>query len=98
MSDDKSKNGNGRISLGVVLTVLGMVIGPLAVWGDGQKKSGELVEKVTTLEKRAEEDRKDQKQNVNEVKEYAKSIDSNVQLILQKITAMEAVQKQRRDR
>ena len=98
MSDEKHKNGNGRISLGVILTVLGMVVGPLAVWGDGQRKAGELDEKVTTLQKRSEEDRKDQRQQVNEVKEYAKAIDSNVQIILQKLTAMEAVQRQQQQR
>lgn len=90
---------NGRIHIGTVFIVLGMIGGPLAVWGESQLERGSTKEKIATIEKRQEEDRRDGRQSINEVKEHVKQIDQNVQVILQKITAMEAVQKaQRRER
>lgn len=96
MADEKK---NGRFHIGTAVIVLGMIAGPLAVWGDAQRKDGIRDEKITNVEKRQAEDRKDTRENLNEVKEHVKIIDQNVQTILQTIKAMEAVQRaDRRDR
>ena len=52
--------------------------------------------RVNTVEERIKEDRRDARQNVNELKEHVKLIDQNTQLILQKISAMEAAAKAER--
>lgn len=97
MSDDSKRNG--RLSLSTVALIVGIIGGPLAVWGDGQRDSGQTREKIFNIEKRQEEDRRDTRQNINEVKEHVKQIDQATQLILQKLTAMEAVQRaERRDK
>lgn len=90
MADEKK---NGRFHIGTAVIVLGMIAGPLAVWGDAQRKDGIRDEKITNVEKRQAEDRKDTRENLNEVKEHVKIIDQNVQTILQTIKAMEAVQR-----
>jgi uncharacterized protein HemX len=94
---DMQVNGH-KISLATILAVV-MAVGTMAgswfVWG---QQAGQLQGKVLTLEERAKEDRKDTRQNIGEVKEHVKVIDQNVQVILQKITAMEAVQKSERRR
>jgi uncharacterized protein HemX len=89
---------NGRVHLGTVLLVLGVIGGPLAVWGDAQRKDGQVSEKLSTLEKRQQEDRSDTRQNINEVKQHVQQIDKATQEILQTIRAMEAVQKAERRR
>lgn len=94
MSDDSKKNG--RLSLSTLAVIVGMIGGPLAVWGDGQRESGQAREKISNIEKRQEEDRRLTRENVNEVKEHVKQIDQATQIILQKITAMEAVQRAER--
>jgi hypothetical protein len=93
------KGKHGRISLSTIAIIVGMIAGPLAVWGDSQKERGTTNEKLTTLERRQNEDRKDTRAAISEVKEHVKLIDHNTQIILQKITAMEAVQRsERRER
>lgn len=88
-----------HISLSTVAVIVGIIGGPLAVWGEGQIERGSTKEKLQQLERRAQEDRRDTRQNINEVKEHVKLIDQNTQMILQKLTAMEAVQKaERRER
>ena len=89
---------NGRVHLGTVLMVLGVIGGPLAVWGDAQRKEGQVSEKLSTLEKRQMEDRFDTRQNINEVKQHVQQIDKATQEILQTIKSMEAVQKAERRR
>lgn len=97
MSQDEKKNG--RISLSTVAIVVGIIGGPLAVWGDSQKERGTTNERLQNVERRQNEDRKDTRSAISEVKEHVKLIDHNTQIILQKITAMEAVQRsERRDR
>lgn len=96
-AQDEKKNG--RISLSTVAVIFGIIGGPLAVWGDAQRESGSTKEKLTQLERRAQEDRKNTREAISEVKEHVKLIDQNTQMILQKLTAMEAVQKaERRER
>jgi len=93
--EEKHRNA---ISISQVLVVLGLIGGPLAVWGEAQLERGTTKEKIQQIERRQDDDRRDQRQNVNEVKEHVKVIDQNVQIILQKITAMEAVQRSERAR
>jgi hypothetical protein len=95
MAEEKK---NGRVHLGTVLMVLGVIGGPLAVWGDAQRKEGKVEEKLSHLEKRQLEDRLDTRQNINEVKQHVQQIDKATQEILQTIRAMEAVQKAERRR
>ncbi len=90
MAEEKK---NGRIHLSTILAIVGILGGPLLVWGDAQRKDGQVTEKLSTLEKRQHEDRMDTRQNINEVKEHVKQIDRATQEILQTIRAMEAVQK-----
>ena len=95
-SDEKK---NGRISLSTIAVVVGIIGGPLAVWGDSQSERGQTKERLTNIERRQSEDRKDTRAAVSELKEHVKLIDHNTQIILQKITAMEAVQRsERRER
>lgn len=89
---------NGRISLSTVAILVGIIGGPLAVWGDGQREIATTKEKLSQLERRAHEDRKNTRESISEVREHVKLIDQNTQLILQKITAMEAVQREERRR
>lgn len=91
MSDQKK---NGRVSLTTIAVIVGIIGGPLAVWGESQLERGATKEKLTQMEKRQADDRRDTRQNISEVKEHVKQIDQNVQVILQKITAMEAVQRE----
>ena len=95
---NEANGGSRRVHVGTVLMVLGMIGGPLAVWGDSQLERGASKEKIAHLERRQDEDRRDTRVSINEVKEHVKQIDQNTQVILQKITAMEAVQRQERSR
>lgn len=79
--------------------ILGMLAAMAAVWSDLNAENSRQREKIEQLEKRLSEDRKDGREAVHEVKEHVKIIDSNVQIILQKITAMEAERRtERRER
>ena len=97
MADDNNKK-NGRFHIGTAVIIIGMIGGPLAVWGESQLERGTTKEKITALEKRQQEDRRDMRQNVNEVKEHVKTIDQATQMILQEIRAMKAVQEAERRR
>jgi hypothetical protein len=89
---------NGRLDIKTVLVVLGLIGGPLAVWGESQLERGSTKEKISNLERRRDEDRRDTRQSIQELKEHVKQIDQNTQTILQTIRAMEAVQKTERGR
>ena len=97
MADDNNKK-NGRFHIGTAVIILGMIGGPLAVWGESQLERGTTKEKIQQIEKRQQEDRRDMRQNVNEVKEHVKTIDQATQMILQEIRAMKAVQEAERRR
>lgn len=89
---------NGRVHIGTVLMVLGVIGGPLAVWGDAQRKEGKVEEKISNLERRQQEDRNAYQVNQHEIKQDVKEVKSDVQTILRKLDAMEAVQKAERRR
>ena len=95
MSDEKK---NGRFHIGTAVIILGMIGGPLAVWGDAQLERGSTKEKLQQIEKRQAEDRRSTRENLNEVKEHVKTIDQSTQLILQELRAMKAVQDSERRR
>lgn len=97
MADDNNKK-NGRFHIGTAVIILGMIGGPLAVWGESQLERGTTKEKIQQIERRQQEDRRDMRQNVNEVKEHVKTIDQATQMILQEIRAMKAVQEAERRR
>ena len=92
MAEEKKPNGHLRTALAVA-AIIG---GPLAVWGDVQMERGSTKEKLDHIEKRQQEDRRDTRQGINEVKEHVKQIDQNVQVILQEIRAMQAVNRAER--
>ena len=75
------------------LVIIGLIGGPLAVWGESQLERGRTKEKLEQVEKRQEQDRRDTRESLGEVNSHIKEIDQNVQIILQKITGMEAVQR-----
>lgn len=96
MSDDK-KNGH-RITPQTVIaagTILLTIGGSWFAWG---QQTGELKQKVSTLEQRQSEDRKDTKEALNKVDTKVERIDQNVNQILQTIKAMEAVQRAERSK
>ena len=97
MADDNNKK-NGRFHIGTAVIIIGMIGGPLAVWGESQLERGTTKEKIQQIERRQQEDRRDMRQNVNEVKEHVKTIDQATQMILQEMRAMKAVQEAERRR
>jgi hypothetical protein len=66
------------------------------VWGQMRGETARLEERLAGLEKRREEDRRELREAVAETSQHVKIVDQNVQVILQKITAMEAVQRAER--
>ena len=74
----EAKSSNGRVNLRTVVLVLGMIGGPLLVWGDAQRKDGQRDEKITVLEKRQIEDRKDTKEAIQKLDTKVERIDENV--------------------
>lgn len=93
------KNKNGRVSIATVLAVVGIIVGPIAGWGAGEVKRGELVEKVNNLEQRQTEDRREVKERLQRIEDKTQRTDENVQQILRKLDVIESrQQQQRRDR
>lgn len=96
MTDEKK---NGRISLQSAIAILAVVASLGGSWFAWGQKTGQLEQRVQTIEQRQAEDRRDTKESVHEVRRDVKQIGSDVQVILQTIKAMEAVQKSdRRER
>jgi hypothetical protein len=95
----EEKKGANGFHARTALTIIGIIGGPLLVWGDVQMERGSTKEKIAHIERRQEEDRKNTRQDINEVKEHVKLIDQTTQTILQEIRAMQAVQRaERRER
>jgi len=95
MSDEKKK----PITVGTVLLIAGVIGGPLAVYSEAQVERGSTKERISHIETRQQEDRKDTRQAISEVREHVKIIDQNTQQILQTIKVMEAEQRaERRER
>lgn len=95
MSDPKP---NGRFHVGTVVMLLGMIGGPLAVWGDAQRDKGKTEERIGNVERRLDDERKNTREDINEVKNTVRGIEQNTQTILQELRSMQAVQKERERR
>jgi hypothetical protein len=86
-------------SLSNVLTAVALLGALGGVWGTLSADGADTKRRVTTVEQRQAEDRKDTRAAIHEVKEHVKLIDQNTQLILQEVRAMQAVQRaERRER
>jgi hypothetical protein len=81
-------NGH-KISLGNIVAVLGMLAGLGATWATLSADSADTKRRVTTVEDRQKEDRRDIKQRLEQFDERSRRTDENVQKILGKIEAME---------
>lgn len=80
---------------GIVLSVI-IAAGGLLTWvGSIAADNADLKRRISTVEDRAKEDRKATRESIGEVKEHVKVIDQNVQIILQTVRSMEAVQRER---
>ena len=92
-------NRRSFVSIGNVLTILGM-FGALAVsYATLSADSADTKRRITTLEQRNEETRKEIKDVAHEIKGDVKEVKGDVQLILRKLDSMEAVQRsERRER
>lgn len=71
-----------KVTLGAVLTVLGLVGGPLAVWADLQRERGMNSEKFRQMEVEKED-----------LKVSLRGMRADIQTVLIKVTEIEAVQK-----
>jgi hypothetical protein len=90
-------NGH-KFSLGNALTILGMLIAIGASWATLSADNADTKRRVTVVEDRQVEDRNAYKVNQHEIKQDVKEVKSDVQTILRKLEAMEAVQKSERRR
>lgn len=70
-------NGH-KISLGNVLTILGMLAAVGASWATLSADNAKVQEKVRVLEERQKEDRREIKQNVKETQQDVKDVKNEV--------------------
>jgi len=85
-------------SLGNVIGGL-MFLGALGgVWGTLAADSATTKQRLTALEQRSEETRKEIRETAHEIKTDVKEVKSDVQLILRKLDSMDAVQRSERTR
>mgnify|MGYP001615153334 CR=1 FL=1 len=93
-------NRRSFVSIGNVLTILGM-FGALAVsYATLSADTADTKRRITTLEQRNEETRKEIKEVAQEIKQDVKEVKGNVDAILRKLDSLEAVRQadRRRDR
>jgi hypothetical protein len=84
--------------LGLTLAAL-VAMGSLMVWVGGiSADAADTKRRVTNVEQRQGEDRDAYRINQTEIKQDVKEVKSDVQTILRKLEAMEAVQKSERRR
>lgn len=83
-------------SVANVTAMIGTVIMIGAAWGERVADNADTKRRVTVLEQRQIEDRTDGKSDRDEIKKTVKETNDNVQLILQKLSGMEAAQKAER--
>ena len=81
------------MSVGNVLALLTMFGALAGSYATLYADSADTKRRITTLEQRNEETRKEIKDVAHEIKEDVKEVKSDVQLILRKLDSMEAVQK-----
>ena len=87
------------VSLGNVLTLLVMAGGVAGTYAALASDNASTKERLATLEKRNDETRTEIKSVAHEIKWDVKEVKGDVQLILRKLDAMEAVQRhERRER
>ena len=84
------------VSLGNVLTILGMLGAVGASYVTLASDNASTKERLATLEKRNDETRTEIKSVAHEIKGDVKEVKGDVQLILRKLDAMEAVQRHER--
>ena len=70
-----------KISLGNVLTVLGMIAGLAATWATLSADNADTKRRVTVMEERQKEDRREIKQSVKETQQDVKDVKNDVQQI-----------------
>lgn len=85
-------NGH-EFSISTALMILGMVAAMAASWFVWGQQAGEIKQRVTTVEKRQEEDRTELRNDQREIKQDVKQTATDVQTILRKLGEMEAVQR-----
>lgn len=90
-------NGNGK-TVTLVAAIVAIIGGPLAVWGDAQRKNGEIETKLKALEKRQNEDRANVYQQVRDQNTKIDRIESGVNAILRKMDVIEDRQSRDRER
>lgn len=90
-------NGNGKL-ITTVAAIVAIIGGPLAVWGDGQRKAGEIETKIKALEKRQNEDRANVYQQVRDQDAKIDRIETGVNAILRKMDVIEDRQSRERER
>lgn len=78
----------------VALTVIGMLAAAAAWVSSVSADLGKQKEKIEALEKRREEDRRDVREALGEVRAYVRIIDQNTQTILYRISAIEAARQE----
>lgn len=97
MASDEKKNG--RISIQTVIAGVAVIASLGGSWWAFGQHTGEMKQRLATVEQRQAEDRRDTKDSIKEVKENVRQISSDVQVILRQLNTMEALQRQqRRDR
>ena len=90
------KERRSYFSVANVLTIL-TIVGALAgIYAANAAENASTKERLTTLEKRNDETRKEIKDVAHEIKGDVKEVKSDVQLILRKLDSMEAVQRAER--
>jgi hypothetical protein len=85
---DMQVNGQ-KISFANILVILGMLAAIGASWATLSADNADTKRRVTTVEDRQKEDRRDIKQRLEQFDERSRRTDENVQKILGKIEAME---------
>lgn len=93
-----NKDRRHFVSVGNVLTILGMLGALAASYGTLYADGATTKERLNTLEKRNEETRQEIKTVAQEIKADVKEVKGNVDLILRKLDSMEAVNKAERAR
>ena len=83
-------------SLANVLAMIGTVMLVGGAWGERVADNADTKRRLTVVESRQAEDRGLNRQDREEIKRSVKETNDNVQLILRKLDAMEAVSHSRR--
>ena len=89
------KERRNFISLGNILTILGMFGAVGLAWGERVADNADTKRRVSVIEQRQLEDRVANQADRKELKSDVKETNANVQKILRKLEAMEAVEAMR---